>query len=219
MGCIIKIGNQSVSETDFLNHLNKIISVNKLFEENPDFSSQIYEALGFKNTNYKQVSIGNAKEDITAGKYVYIYPIVVDNITIGKIPVTENIENKVFINSVGDELVQLKTDYRNKGYGKAAYLELAKIIKNSNATLYSSHNMSSDARRVWNSLMRDGYAEQYKNGQYRFINAALTNKVTPQQKQQAQLLYSNFLSSFVNSNFDTIIQDLESKNILNKKCS
>lgn len=51
MGCIIKIGNQSVSETDFLNHLNKIISVNKLFEENPKFSSQIYEALGFEIHN------------------------------------------------------------------------------------------------------------------------------------------------------------------------
>lgn len=48
MGCVIKIKNKSVSETDFLNHLNKIISINKLFEENPNFSSQIYEALGFK---------------------------------------------------------------------------------------------------------------------------------------------------------------------------
>lgn len=58
MGCIIKIGNQSVSETDFLNHLNKIISVNKLFEENPKFSSQIYEALGFKE-KYKNIERGN----------------------------------------------------------------------------------------------------------------------------------------------------------------
>ena len=43
--------------------------------------------------------------------------------------------------------------------------------------------------------------------------------ITPQQKQQAQQLYSNFLSNFVNNNFDTIIQDLQFKNILDKKCS
>lgn len=40
-----------------------------------------------------------------------------------------------------------------------------------------------------------------------------------QQKQQAQQLYSNFLSNFVDNNFDTIIQDLQTKNILDKKCS
>lgn len=44
-------------------------------------------------------------------------------------------------------------------------------------------------------------------------------QITPQQKQQAQQLYSNFLSNFVDNNFDTIIQDLQTKNILDKKCS
>lgn len=53
------------------------------------------------------------------------------------------------------------------------------------------------------------------------IDKALASKqvYNPQQKQQALQLYSNFLSNFVNNNFDTIIQDLESKNILDKKCS
>lgn len=43
--------------------------------------------------------------------------------------------------------------------------------------------------------------------------------LTQEQKQQAQQLYSNFLSNFVDNNFDTIIQDLQTKNILDKKCS
>lgn len=47
MSCIIKYKNFSIDENSFVSYLNKIISINNLFEENRQFSSGIYEALGF----------------------------------------------------------------------------------------------------------------------------------------------------------------------------
>jgi hypothetical protein len=60
---------------------------------------------------------------------------------------------------------------------------------------------------------------KYNKSLYEFNFNWSRTKITSQQKQQAQQQYSNFLSNFVNNNFDTIIQDLQTKNILDKKCS
>ena len=46
-----------------------------------------------------------------------------------------------------------------------------------------------------------------------------TENISDEQKQQALQLYSQYLSNFVNTNFDSIISDLQSKNLLEKKCS
>lgn len=44
------------------------------------------------------------------------------------------------------------------------------------------------------------------------------NGATLQQKQQAQELYSNFLDKFVKRNFDKLVSEMESKNLIEKKC-
>jgi hypothetical protein len=45
------------------------------------------------------------------------------------------------------------------------------------------------------------------------------SQITSQQKQQALKQYSQYLSNFVSTNFNSIISDLQSKNLLEKKCS
>jgi hypothetical protein len=40
-----------------------------------------------------------------------------------------------------------------------------------------------------------------------------------EKKQQALQLYSQYLSNFVNTNFDSIISDLQAKNLVEKKCN
>ncbi len=77
---------------------------------------------------------------------------------------TDFIKNKkteyVEMSSVGNN-VSIISEYRNKGYVKAAYFEFAKNIALAGKTLRSAsrHNISKDALRVWDSLVRDGYAK------------------------------------------------------------
>lgn len=71
MGCIIKIGNQSVSETDFLNHLNKIINIRDTLDTSPD---KEYVALNKRDssnplTEYVVFDANKIKSLFNDGKY------------------------------------------------------------------------------------------------------------------------------------------------------
>ncbi len=46
-----------------------------------------------------------------------------------------------------------------------------------------------------------------------------SNQITPEQKQQAQQIYSDFLDKFVKRNFDKLVSEMESKNLIEKKCN
>jgi GNAT superfamily N-acetyltransferase len=48
--------------------------------------------------------------------------------------------------------------FRGKGIGKRMYKYMIKQLKKENKILYSDLRQTPDAKRVWDSLVRDGYA-------------------------------------------------------------
>lgn len=58
--------------------------------------------------------------------------------------------------------------FRGKGFGKGMYKYIIKSLKPEGKTLYSDLSQSPDAKRVWDSLVRDGFAE-FDGKQYHSI--------------------------------------------------
>lgn len=83
--------------------------------------------------------------------------------------------NRVSMSSVGDA-VEIEKEFRGKGYGKAAYFEFAKRIANMGYVLTSAplKSRTEASTRVWESLVRDGYAKKIGD-RYEFINSALNS--------------------------------------------
>jgi hypothetical protein len=81
----------------------------------------------------------------------------------------------VSMSSVGDS-VEIDEDQRGKGYGKASYFEMAKLAAKQGLILTSAPDRSRTeaSTRVWESLVRDGYAKRVEN-RYEFINSSLNN--------------------------------------------
>ena len=71
--------------------------------------------------------------------------------------------------------VEIEEEFRGKGYGKAMYFELAKQVANLGRILTSASDSSRTpaSTRVWESLVRDGYAKRVGN-RYEFINQTLS---------------------------------------------
>lgn len=71
--------------------------------------------------------------------------------------------------------VEIEEEFRGKGYGKSMYFELAKQIANLGRILISASDSSRTpaSTRVWESLVRDGYAKKVGN-RYEFINQTLS---------------------------------------------
>ena len=63
MGCKIIYKGVNYDESEFKNQINRYIAVNKLFEENRQLSSEIYEALGFKIFDTKGISLDTRERD------------------------------------------------------------------------------------------------------------------------------------------------------------
>lgn len=56
MGCVIKYKGQSIPEEQFLQYLNKLITINNLFNENKTLANAVYEALGLNNINVSEIT-------------------------------------------------------------------------------------------------------------------------------------------------------------------
>jgi hypothetical protein len=57
----------------------------------------------------------------------------------------------------------LYDDYKGKGLGKGMYRYIIKDLAKENKILYSDNKQSTDAARVWNSLVNMGIAEKTGN--------------------------------------------------------
>ena len=172
--------------------------VSELFESNSELANAVYEALGVNNKVSSKVELKH--------KIAHVYDIIYNGKRIGNFELPLDLDGDNIL--IGD--VEIEEEYRGKGLG----VEIYKAAINLSNKPIISLLATDEANRVWESLVRRGLAEKTENG-YKSIKP----QITPQQKQEAVQVYSNFLSNFVNNNFDNIIQDLESKNILNKKCS
>ena len=97
---------------------------------------------------------------------------------------------------------QLKVN-EGKGIGKYIYELLGdKLLNEQGLILKSDASMSIGAQNVWEYLVKNNKAKKAEDGRYYYTG----NQITPQQKQQAQQLYSQYL--------DTIFPDSKVKDIV-----
>lgn len=146
-----------------------------------------------ENISYTKSIENPYSEDITLGRpetdfdsvdmdgFGTLIPILYRNTEIGEIALNNTFKNSDFI-VPGDYIsmpevgnpVEIREEYRNKGYGKAAYIELAKLAQSRGKTLRSATDSARTpaSTRVWNSLVRDGYAKRSGN-RYEIINSSI----------------------------------------------
>lgn len=148
-----------------------------------------WEIANKENPYNKDVSIGPPEADFSnvddAGIGVLI-PIFLGGEYIGETGLDNALYHKdkgisikgeyIEMPSVGGSNITIEEEYRGKGYGKAAYFELAKFAANNGKILRSAPDKARTpaSTRVWESLVRDGYAKKVNN-RYEIINSTLNN--------------------------------------------
>jgi hypothetical protein len=177
--------------------------VPELFESNPELANKVYEALGLNTIS--EIKISNRLFNPDMAPDGYSKKIILRGKTIGEFALLDS-GNEVHLSGALGARTELNEDQRGKGYGYKAYLELAKQVKAEGKVLVSDTDRTEDANRVWNKLVKEGYANKI-NDVYIIDNSKLSNnELAPQQKQQALQLYSQYL--------DTIFPDSKVKDIV-----
>lgn len=180
--------------------------VSELFESNPELANSVYEALGFKN-----------KLKTTLGKELeYKDPYVPQSRL-------KSFKQYEVLNESGDNIGTVVVEYRGnesvilhpklnvigKGYGKDLY----KLISSKFNVEVQEWNEgaianSDSAKKMWASLEKEGSAKRIIDAEqgdnFRVLN--YSNQITPQQKQQAVQVYSQYL--------DTIFPDSKVRDIV-----
>ena len=142
-----------------------------------------------ENPYSKDISIGSPEADFSnvdgTGTGVLI-PIFLNGEYIGETGLDNALYHKdkgmsikgkyMEMPSVGGSNITIEKEYRGKGYGKATYFELAKLAANNGKILRSAPDKSRTpaSTRVWESLVRDGYAKKVDN-RYEIINSTLND--------------------------------------------
>jgi hypothetical protein len=218
-----------VSIDDIISHINTEYSFNEtqeqgvkegveeLFESTPELANSVYEALGFgnfdKTYSYENEIVNKFDADVeTIINGMRNVSIADDEDSDIDLELKLAEENGIKYLKYSEYFPPADRDvnhyifYNDKGKSQAEEIYRLKDIKGT--TEYQ--------RQL-------GYLLQYNlDDVSKFTEEPISkiNKlVTPEQKQQAQQLYSQYLSNFVSTNFDSIISDLQSKNLLEKKCS
>ena len=179
--------------------------VSELFESNPELASQIYEALGFKNKlktylgkelEYKDPYVPQSR--LKSFKQYEVLNESGDNI------------GTVVVEYRGNESVILhpKLNVISKGYGKDLYKLISSKFNVEVQEWSEGAIVNSDsAKKMWDSLEKEGSAKRIVDEQgdnFRVLN--YRQQITPQQKQQAQQLYSQYLDSLNKPNTNPILQ-------------
>ena len=183
--------------------------VAELFDSNPELANKVYEALGFKSFDTKGISLDTKERD--GWKWIKL-----NGKNVGEVKLVKNDRRS---KEVGLS-IKLNEEYQNKGYGQIVHTLVADWAKNEfGDTLYSDFDNSQAEINTLLALTKKGYAEQIgdygtqKDGRYSTDVRAFKIKtsdeigtITPQQKQQALQLYSQYL--------DTIFPDSQVKDIV-----
>lgn len=215
--------------------------VEELFNSNPELANKIYETLGFQDNmaipDYEVVTrpskdIGKSKG--RSGNFVEITTPDNYRTNMSAYMVQTNNEGKLFIT----DIEKYNEDSTFKGFGTAAYVDFFENYKNQGIS--TDNKLTKDGIKLLERLEKIGLVYktdakliddtqvskvfdtkiyEYDKPLYEFNLNWKNNQITSQQKQQALQLYSQYLSNFVSTNFDSIISDLQSKNLLEKKCS
>jgi hypothetical protein len=181
--------------------------VQEVFESNPALANQVYEAMGFVKSNTRQVII---QVPTTLNNYSTTVDVFDEN---------KNKIGVVVIQKRGDEWVSLHPKLTTKGYGESLYSKISEYY----TIVESAESKSGQGNKLWEKLRKKGVVDDgitgsispngdpiiqgvIKTGTFK-----LNNQITPQQKQQAQQLYSQYL--------DTIFPDSKVKDIVYHQAS
>jgi len=173
--------------------------VQKLFDSNQELANQVYEALGFNQNNIKAADrIKKAEEDLKTIHKIGIdteYEDVVKNQDKKRFHFLDTNDFKnTNQKSVNIEHIHVPEQYRNKGYGLSLYIVRGEELLKEGKYLISYDQHSPEAEIIWQRLLQLGLATQSgEYGTYQYIG--LQNQITPQQKQQALQVYSQYLDS------------------------
>lgn len=202
--------------------------VEELFDSNPELANSVYEALGFETTtsipNYEVVTrptkdIGQSKG--RTGNFVEITTPDNYRTNMSAYMVQTNDDGKLFITNIE----KYNEDSTFKGFGTVAYIDFFENYKNQGIT--TDKKLTGDGIRLLEKLEKIGLVYktnakliddtqvskiyntkiyEYDKPLYEFNLNWSRNQITPQQKQQALQLYSQYLN--------TIFPDSQVKDIV-----
>ena len=182
--------------------------VQELFDSNPELANQVYEVLGFDKSTFDTKGITLSEETSIGWMFIQL-----NNKKIGRVKFVNNGEKGQLGLSI-----EINDEYQNKGYGQIVHILMADLArKDYKSNLYSDYQNSSQEIQLLNSLVKKGYAEKIgdvgkaseeypdsfvtEERAFRIKTSDEIQQITPQQKQQALQLYSQYL--------DTGKQDIE----------
>ena len=176
--------------------------IQELFESNPELANAVYESLGFNKSTFDTNGITLSEETSIGWMFIQL-----NNKKIGRVKFVNNGEKGQLGLSI-----EINEEYQNKGYGQIVHILMADLAKKDyNSNLYSDYQNSSQEIQLLNSLVKRGYAEKIgdvgksseeypdsfvtEERAFRIKTSDEIRTVTPQQKQQALQLYSQYLDS------------------------
>lgn len=195
--------------------------VQELFESNPELANQVYEALGFDKSTFDTKGITLSKETSIGWMFIQL-----NNKKIGRVKFVNNGEKGQLGLSI-----EINEEYQNKGYGQIVHILMADLAKKDyKSNLYSDYQNSSQEIQLLNSLVKKGYAEKIgdvgkaskeypdsfvtEERAFRIKTSDEIRTVTPQQKQQAQELYSQYLESLNKPNTNPVLQGNQKPDVI-----
>ena len=208
MACKIKYNNTWYSEEEILQMINKRLAIRDIFESNPELANSVYEALGFLYsplTNEDKIRIDNgAKEEVAVFNKL---------IALTK----KNNFNEAYL-ALADKIIEAGKDINRR----EEYIELGKFQEYINKYYGGFINDRNDKTAkdtkitdVINEIKEE--AEKHKGKRKR-------NKITSQQKLQAQQLYQSFLDVYLQDvlnadSYFALEEMLVVNKIIDRKCS
>jgi hypothetical protein len=188
-------------------------AIEELFDSTPELANQVYKALGFNQSTFDTKEITLSKETSIGWMFIQL-----NNKKIGRVKFVNNGEKGQLGLSI-----EINDEYQSKGYGQIVHTLMADLAKKDyKSNLYSDYQNSSQEIQLLNSLVKKGYAEKIgdigkaskeypdsfvtEERAFRIKTSDEIQQITPQQKQQAISLYSQYL--------DTIFPDSKVKDIV-----
>ena len=165
--------------------------VEELFESNPELANVVYEALGFKTNKINlDFEVINTEQGILINAFF-------NEKNVGFMDIQKS-GNNYFVRSV-------KSNFKNQGIGTEIYKKAIEYVTQQKGVLKPDMLSASESYSIYKKLEKenlfkiDSVSEQDADGRYEIIGQSTGKipsfKITPQQKQQAQQLYSQYLDS------------------------
>nr|HMT02264.1 hypothetical protein [Burkholderiales bacterium] len=171
--------------------------VSELFESNPELANQVYEALGFINNSNFKSTVSNIADDLNyiAGSAGLVYQNLLNRLP-------NDIDLLSFENNIDDLVTKLENKNLNVLKINNNTLEingikvnidfLNKDLLKSNEEFLKGFPISEQF--LGNGIINPEYLKAIKRNDNRDKDVTdLQNQITPQQKQQAQQIYSQYL--------------------------